>query len=605
VLQFANMENRNNLLNTDFKKHFLGIVITLAVLAGGLLLYNIFSETLDDGMRDFIAEQGIWSKSQKTAVINLMYYVQTGNEDKFSLYQEEMRKLHMDDQAIDSLKNDSPATADSLFSPLLGRLDANDFQDLKTFITGYSSPVLSSILPNAHLFDQAFATREKAENQLLRLQELAQAIKTEYQDSPPPYPKREQYLKELYSIDSQLTMLAHHFIYDLSDLSRSLNHFTLINLIAAGLILLLAGGLSSIRYMKNLKEWRSKLLRKNKDLRSSKKTYRDLLHSMQDGIIILNEKGTFVELNTAAAKMFGYAKSEMIDLKPEDIIAPESIEQSRKSSFLKEAFSGERKIFERWARRKDGSTFPMEVTLSKGKFFDEDVVISIVRDITDRQEYIKELQQANQQNRILLQEIHHRVKNNMALVAGLLQLQSFDITDPEMQAILLQSERRIHTIADVHEHLYQSKNLVSIDFKSYLNSFIENVNHHASQGNNIDITTNTPSFLLNINQALPTALLLNEILIQLVEKGDKEIKIDVETEQDLIEIDIKGKSHNGKDNYQTKSQLRLEIIQALTKQLDAKFETSSNGELQFRIAFKQIKDLKGSGSSIKPGSSTK
>ncbi|HKK46621.1 MAG TPA: PAS domain S-box protein, partial [Balneolaceae bacterium] len=545
------MENRNNLLNTDFKKHFLGIVITLAVLAGGLLLYNIFSETLDDGMRDFIAEQGIWSKSQKTAVINLMYYVQTGNEDKFSLYQEEMRKLHMDDQAIDSLKNDSPATADSLFSPLLGRLDANDFQDLKTFITGYSSPVLSSILPNAHLFDQAFATREKAENQLLRLQELAQAIKTEYQDSPPPYPKREQYLKELYSIDSQLTMLAHHFIYDLSDLSRSLNHFTLINLIAAGLILLLAGGLSSIRYMKNLKEWRSKLLRKNKDLRSSKKTYRDLLHSMQDGIIILNEKGTFVELNTAAAKMFGYAKSEMIDLKPEDIIAPESIEQSRKSSFLKEAFSGERKIFERWARRKDGSTFPMEVTLSKGKFFDEDVVISIVRDITDRQEYIKELQQANQQNRILLQEIHHRVKNNMALVAGLLQLQSFDITDPEMQAILLQSERRIHTIADVHEHLYQSKNLVSIDFKSYLNSFIENVNHHASQGNNIDITTNTPSFLLNINQALPTALLLNEILIQLVEKGDKEIKIDVETEQDLIEIDIKGKSHNGKDNYQT------------------------------------------------------
>lgn len=598
-------ENTPESVNFDsyFTKRFLGIVIILVLLAASLLLYNIFSGTIGNGMRDFIAEQGIWAKSQKTAVINLMYYTHSGNENKFTDYQQEMRKLQMDDKAIDTLKNNSSTKVDSLFSPLLSNLKTDGFKDLKTFVSVYSSPALSSIMPSTNLFKQAFKTREKAEDKLSQIQRLAHSIKEAYRDGPLTASKKKQYLEKLYRIDRQLTPLAHHFTYDLSNLSRSLTHFTRINLLIIGVFALIVGGYSSGHYLTKLQKWKSKLIRSNKKFESSKKTYEDLFNNVEDGIILQDKDGKFITANPAAGQMFGYTNSEMIGKTPEDIIAPESWEDSQNSDFFTKALSGERNIFERWAQKKDGDTFPIEIALSKGQFYDRDVVIAIIRDITTRQEFVNELQQANQRNQVLLNEIHHRVKNNMALISGLLQLQAFDINDPTLQSILLQSQSRVQAIADVHEHLYQSQNLVNINFKSYLETFSASFNDRLASGAGINIKTDSPSFSLNVNQALPTALLLNEILIHITEyhltgKGKEEIKIRIEIEHGQVKFDIGGMSKREKQYYQTESQLGLEIIQNLTEQLDADFEASSNGNFQYSFTFEHKEELKGGGSNI-------
>jgi len=84
----------------QFGKHFAITIIILTGLTLGLLFVNIFSGSIEDGIRDFIAEQGIWAKSQKTATINLVYYIRSGDKAKYRIYKREMNKLLKEKEAM-------------------------------------------------------------------------------------------------------------------------------------------------------------------------------------------------------------------------------------------------------------------------------------------------------------------------------------------------------------------------------------------------------------------------------------------------------------------------------------------------------------------------
>lgn len=338
-------------------------------------------------------------------------------------------------------------------------------------------------------------------------------------------------------------------------------------------------------------------------LNASERTYRDLINNVQDAIFIQDRNGVIIQANVSAFRMFGYDVTELKGRTAKEILADQSLEQHN-PELLKQAFEGERKIFDRWAQKKDGTIFPIEITLSKGKFFGQDVVISIIRDISERHESIKELQAANKRNQILLQEIHHRVKNNMALISGLLNLQSFDVDDPNVQSILGKSQKRIHAVADVHEFLYQSNDLVSLDFKSYLDSFIKNFTTNVISDHSMDIRVNAPSFNLNVNQAMPAALLLNEILLDMEEQSSlpadkREITIDMEISHNTVYMDIRESSASPSPVNNDQSSLGWDIIRSLVRQLDAKWAMSlSDGQYHVQIQFKRKKNLYGSSSNL-------
>jgi len=705
----------------QFGKHFAITIIILTGLTLGLLFVNIFSGSIEDGIRDFIAEQGIWAKSQKTATINLVYYIRSGDKAKYRIYKREMNKLLKEKEAMRHLNEGGGSEADSLFTPLLSRLTGDKYQDMHRFYEVYSSPTLSLFVPGVNLFKQAFSTRQKAEDKLLKLQTLGDQITSAYHKGTLSQAKENQYLLQLYSLDAQLTSMAHNFTYDLSNLSRTLKHYTLFNLIAIGLVLLLTGGISSYIYIRNLRKWKKQIIDQNNELRlifantmeaillvkkggkilkcnpfagqllsggsmdslegqnfrevfrfieqdeekfleelqrngsirktlpirksngdsfigevsasvaernngeklyciaiedetetveylsklnASEKTYRDLLDSIQDAILIQNREGRIIQTNPAAARMFGYKQDELEGEMPKKILAPQSLEQFNPKLFER-ALLGERKIFNRWGRKEDGTVFPIETTLSNGKFFGEEVVIGILRDITDRHESIKELQEANDRNQMLLQEIHHRVKNNMALISGLIQLQAYDVEDPDVQSILFKSQNRIHAVADVHELLYQSKDLVNINFKPFLTKFTEKFREQNITNSKISIKINATSFALNVNQAIPAALLLNEIIMHVLEnqvssKSQEEIiinlDVDIEKNDVLFQIEGKGKLKEGMACCEKES-LEREIINTLVRQLDATLETAFNGQCFYKVKFEQKKDIKGIGGS--------
>ena len=114
---------------------------------------------------------------------------------------------------------------------------------------------------------------------------------------------------------------------------------------------------------------------------------------------------------------------------------------------------------------------------------------------------------------ILLSEIHHRVKNNLAVISGLVELQNFYVKDEKASSILKESRNRIKSIALLHEKFYESKTLEKIEIRSYIDELIYFIKlSFSSQNKDIKIHTQIDNIELSLEDALPFSLLLNELI---------------------------------------------------------------------------------------------
>ena len=124
-----------------------------------------------------------------------------------------------------------------------------------------------------------------------------------------------------------------------------------------------------------------------------------------------------------------------------------------------------------------------------------------------------ELQNEVFEKNILLSEIHHRVKNNLAVISGLVELQNFYVKDEKASSVLTESRNRIKSIALLHEKFYDSKNFEKIEICSYINELIYFIKlSFSTQNKEIKIHTEVDNIELSLEDALPFSLLLNELI---------------------------------------------------------------------------------------------
>jgi len=181
---------------------------------------------------------------------------------------------------------------------------------------------------------------------------------------------------------------------------------------------------------------------------------------------------------------------------------------------------------------------------------------------------------------ILLQEVHHRVKNNLQMVSGLLRLQCNTNEDSKLCRLLQTSQERINTISVVHELLYKSDNLKSIDIKEYTESLLANTKTtFNTDKRNIVIKTNLEKTIVGIKKIIPYGLIINELISNSLKHAF--------TENEGGIINIEGKSvnkeyffcisDNGKGlsadfNPEKLSTLGFRLIQGLTDQISGEFK---------------------------------
>lgn len=139
-------------------------------------------------------------------------------------------------------------------------------------------------------------------------------------------------------------------------------------------------------------------------------------------------------------------------------------------------------------------------------------ILGSSRDITSLKHAEENLKNALKEKEVLLSEIHHRVKNNLAIVSGLLMLQSEKVQNPNDYYLFEESRNRIHSMALIHETLYKNDDFSSIDFNKYLTDLISNIKKSYQLKKDVKTILNIDKVVLQIGIALPLGLLTNELL---------------------------------------------------------------------------------------------
>ncbi len=250
-------------------------------------------------------------------------------------------------------------------------------------------------------------------------------------------------------------------------------------------------------------------------LRRSEAKYRTLHESMRDAFASIDMSGHFLEFNQTYQEMIGYSAEELstltyLEVTPEKWHPLEA--RIIQEQILERGYSD---VYEKEYRRKNGTIFPVELRafLIQDDAGHPESMWAIVRDITGRKHAEEALQRSLEEKETLLREIHHRVKNNLAAIISLLELQRDRVTDSPSLLLLKDLGSRIKSMALVHEMLYQSDNLSRIDFHDYLQALVRYLCSSFDPQGAIRLTAVATDIWMPLDAAIPCGLIVNELVV--------------------------------------------------------------------------------------------
>lgn len=202
-----------------------------------------------------------------------------------------------------------------------------------------------------------------------------------------------------------------------------------------------------------------------------------------------------------------------------------------------------------------------------------------------------EISAQHEHQKILLKEIHHRVKNNLQIISSLMSLQRRAVADKEVVEVLNDSRRRVEAIALIHQKLYQDNRVNRVDFKSYLEEIMESQQEVTPH---IKCNVEAVELILNLDTAVPLGLIISEMIVNSIKHAfgnveDPELNVILSRDGDDYELILKDNGIGFPLDFDlAKPQsLGTEIIIALTDQIKAKIEHSNDNGAQFKISFRE------------------
>jgi two-component sensor histidine kinase len=214
--------------------------------------------------------------------------------------------------------------------------------------------------------------------------------------------------------------------------------------------------------------------------------------------------------------------------------------------------------------------------------------------INERKATEEAIKQALSEKDILLAEIHHRVKNNLAIIASLFNLQIGTVENEEAKSILLESKNRVKSMALIHDRLYKSDRLSHIDFDKYTSELIDEIQYsYPTLSKNISVYKHVSNISLNVNNAIPCGLILNELLSNCYKhafEGKDSGKIDITFTKkgNIFSLSVKDNGIGLKKDYMNGESLGMVVIQSLSDQLDGKWSFTVDHGTAFLLEFEQI-----------------
>jgi two-component system, sensor histidine kinase PdtaS len=314
-------------------------------------------------------------------------------------------------------------------------------------------------------------------------------------------------------------------------------------------------------------------------------------------MVVVNQQGIITRLNRLAETTFGYPSEELLG-QPVEVLVPER---------YRHAHPGYRRGFQTDATarpmgagrdlsglRKDGSEFPVEIGINPVDTGEGSMILSVILDLSERKQSERRIHEALREKELLLEEVHHRVKNNMQVIHSLLDLQVLKIKDPDVVTMLRDSQNRIRSMSMIHQTLYQSHDFAQVDFHQFLGDLLPTLmDSYGMVAGHVRIEISANNVKLPINEAIPCGLIVNELVSNALKHGfpgQRRGTIQVELRQAAngeVELSI---SNDGVDiptdqNLERSGSLGLQLVQLLTRQLQGKLEVQRANPTCFTLRF--------------------
>ncbi|MCK5504066.1 MAG: PAS domain S-box protein, partial [Thermodesulfovibrionia bacterium] len=365
--------------------------------------------------------------------------------------------------------------------------------------------------------------------------------------------------------------------------------------------------------------------------KEAEKELENIFNLSPDMICVCTPEGNFIKVNPSCERVLGYTTDEILKLGWAKLVHPDDMENTNKE--VEKQLKGNSTInFVNRFRCKDGTYKILEWQATPSI---DGIVYATTRDITMRKQAEEELQKAKdeleerveertaelestvkllqdeiserkkaeekikaslKEKDVLLQEIHHRVKNNMQVISSLINLQQTHIKDKDSIEMLAETQNRIKSMALIHEKLYKSKDMSKIDFIKYIEDFSQDLfGFYKVDNARIALKVDGRDTFFGIDTAIPCGLVINELVSNSLKyafpdnrKGNIRIELHPINNKEF-ELAISDNGIGIPEDLDIKSteSLGLKLVDVLVRQIKGNIQCNRTNGTEFIIKFQQ------------------
>ncbi|MCF7794456.1 MAG: PAS domain S-box protein [Candidatus Cloacimonetes bacterium] len=328
-------------------------------------------------------------------------------------------------------------------------------------------------------------------------------------------------------------------------------------------------------------------------LEKSEEAYSQLFHNVGEGIGIVDENEAFTFCNEAAEEIFGVPSGELTGKKLSEFTTRENMEYIQKET----------------EKRKHGESSKYELKITSGKGNEKYIMITanpnynkqgrvestfgIFFDITERKKAEEKVQQLLEEKELLLREVHHRIKNNMATIESLLRLQSKQIDNETAIAALNDANSRVKSMRILYDKLFRSDNFQAVDMKDYLSPLIDEVISVFPQKEEVEVIKKIASFSISAKLVFPLGIIVNELITNIMKYAfqnteNNQIIIKTKKIDDRAQLIIKDNGGGLPADFDLKnsSGFGLQLVDMLTNQIRGNIKFESEYGTRITMKFK-------------------
>ncbi|WP_052941504.1 sensor histidine kinase [Chromobacterium subtsugae] len=317
--------------------------------------------------------------------------------------------------------------------------------------------------------------------------------------------------------------------------------------------------------------------------------FHQVVQEAPNAMIMVNAAGTITLFNRLAESLFGYESHELHGMRMENLV-PERFRSQHgqlRQNYLQRPEARPMGVGrDLFGLRKDGVEFPIEIGLNPIETEDGPMVLAGIVDITSRKQVQRQLEMALQEKTTLLNEVHHRVKNNLQVIISLLNMQTHYVEEESTRHVLQDSQARVRSMSLIHQLLYERRDFSKVDLGEYLQRINQLLlSSYGLLTSQLQVEQDAPEGLvyIELQRATPCGLLINELLTNALKhaypagKGSIDIRLSLlDDKHALLVVGDHGIGMPTPSGPGPSKSLGLQLVPMLAEQMGAELSLHDN-----------------------------